>query len=125
MPEMRYNEHQVRRVSKMISNERMEELKRNSELILEFIEIINKLSIQVEVLRKEKQYYMDEYKKVSDSLHDMRRQKENKGNNKCTIVKCENRYCLHISNGVCQSHEIEFGKEGYCLMAEQNPMSEC
>jgi hypothetical protein len=58
-----------RRVSKMLDNEKTAELKRNCELLLEFIELINELSMQAEVLKKEKQYYMDEYKKTSDKLH--------------------------------------------------------
>lgn len=109
----------------MFSDEKMAELKRNSELILEFIEIVDDLNTKCRTLEKDKKYYMDEYKKVSDSLRDMRRQKENQGNNKSTIIKCKDKSCFHNSNGICQCEEIEVNIESICLLSERNPMSEC
>ena len=58
----------------MISNEKMAELKQNAELTLEFIEVVEELEIQVASLRKEKQYYMDEYKNASNKMHNMRKE---------------------------------------------------
>lgn len=113
----------------MLDNEKTAELKRNCELLLEFIELINELSMQVEVLRKDKQYYMDEYKKTSDALHKLRSEINFKDKEKDLFPErliCENKQCRHNVRGSCQSEKITIGVDGgsYCKMSEDKLTNE-
>lgn len=108
----------------MLDNERIQGLKQNAESIIELIEKIEYLrenSDRTEdILRKEKQYYMDEYRKTSDALHDMIRRKEEQDKNKSTVIKCEDRNCMYNVYSVCQADEITVNTENTCLLSEQN-----
>lgn len=104
-------------------------IKRDSKLVYELTKMVEELTEELNrqdtTLRKEKQYYMDEYKKVSDTLRDMRRQKEKQGENKSTLIKCKDKCCFHNNDGVCQSDIIDVDTESVCLLAERNPMCDC
>ena len=61
----------------MIEKEKLEELKRNSELVLELIEMIQDLSKELDDARKEKSHYLSEYKRVCDEKHKLEVQTKN------------------------------------------------
>jgi len=115
-----------RRASEM-DIEEIRKIKSRSKLICELAEmveeLIEKLNQQDTTLRKEKQYYMDEYKKVSDALHKLRSEISFKDVEKDLFPErlvCENEKCTHNVRGSCQSEKITIGVDGgtYCKMSE-------
>jgi hypothetical protein len=107
----------------MLDNERIQELKQNAELVIELIEKIEYLmessDRSEDILRKEKQYYMDEYRKTSDDNRKLRAE-ISLAKSLFKTLECDNKQCRHNSNGSCQSEKIIIGLDGltYCKMSE-------
>jgi len=74
-----------RRASEMIDKEKLNELKNSSELILELIGTIEESDKACSHAISGKQHYMDEYKKMTDKYHKLRKRILDSGCDSCKL----------------------------------------